>query len=194
MLVQEMSMSNIACAALCLLAAADMTGAASAPDDSCELNQAALGAISEMQATADPDIIRSLHNVACLLEADPSTDWTKVNLNPLRAHLADMRQVIRHASARVETIATGIRVTVTGSSATAAAINRFVQAEASQLTKVSAWTTRIEPHPDGIVVVVTSPDPDEAAMIQALGFVGILASGPQHQTYHVAIARGELAY
>ena len=61
-----------------------------------------------------------------MLEADPATDWSKVNLDALHVHLIDMNEVALHADAAVERICDGIRVAVTGTGRTLAAIQRML--------------------------------------------------------------------
>ena len=49
-----------------------------------------------------------------MLEADPNTDWSKVNLEALRQHLIDMNEVTLKAEAVAKPVDGGIEVTVTG--------------------------------------------------------------------------------
>src|SRR5215216_7575153 len=60
---------------------------------------AAFGAISE--------IVR-------LLEADPKTDWSKVNVEALRQHLIDMDHVTMRADVVQRTVAGGMHLDITG--------------------------------------------------------------------------------
>src|SRR5579872_26278 len=74
-----------------------------APTMSTEQGQAAFAALQE--------IVR-------ILEADPHTDWSKVNLDALREHLIDMSRVTLDAHAIVHRIPGGTRITVTGAGRT----------------------------------------------------------------------------
>ena len=47
----------------------------------------------------------AIGEIVRILEADPKTDWSKVNLEALRQHLIDMNEVALHADAAVELLA-----------------------------------------------------------------------------------------
>src|SRR5437879_2863840 len=64
----------------------------------------------------------AVQEIVRILEADPSTDWSKVNLDALRGHLIDMEEVTLHVDAVVEHIPGGIQVAVTGKGRTLEAI------------------------------------------------------------------------
>ena len=133
----------------------------------------------------------ALQQIVRILEADPHTDWSKVNLDALRAHLIDMDRVTLDAHARVRHIPGGNRIDVTGSGRTLVAIQRLLPEEAMHLNGMHGWrlvATRIR---DGVILTVTTSDPKQVAMIRGLGFAGILASGDFHPRHHLEIARGE---
>ena len=133
----------------------------------------------------------ALQQIVQILEADPHTDWSKVNLDALRAHLIDMDRVTLDAHAVVRHIPGGNRITVTGTGRTLVAIQRLLPEEAMHLNGMRGWrlaATRIR---DGVILTVTTRDPKQVAMIRGLGFAGILASGDFHPRHHLEIARGE---
>lgn len=138
--------------------------------------QSAFGAVQE--------IIR-------ILEADPKTDWSKVNLDGLRQHLIDMDEVTLRADATVQKIDGGIQVAVTGQGRTLDAIRRMVPADAQHLNGQNGWTVRTTDLPDGVTLAGTSTDPKQTAIIRGLGFIGVLASGSYHQEHHLMMARGK---
>ena len=45
------------------------------------------------------DAFGALQEIVSILEADPHTDWSKVNLEALREHLIDMNEVTLRADA-----------------------------------------------------------------------------------------------
>ncbi len=141
-----------------------------------EPGQSAFGAVQE--------IVR-------ILEADPKTDWSKVNLDSLRQHLIDMDEVTLRADAAVQRIDGGIQVAVTGQGRTLDAIRRMVPADARHLDGQNGWTVRTTDLPDGVTLIATSTDPKQTAIIRGLGFIGVLASGSYHQQHHLMMARGE---
>ncbi len=137
------------------------------------------------------DAFGAVQEIVRLLEADPSTDWTKVNLAALREHLIDMNEVTLKAAASERPIEGGLEVAVTGSGRTLEAIQRMVPAHAQELNGLHGWTAKSAPLRDGILLTVTSADAKEVPHIRGLGFIGLLASGAHHQPHHLAMAKGE---
>ena len=131
-----------------------------------------------------------------MLEVDPNTDWSKVNLEALRQHLIDMNEVTLKAEAVAKPVEGGIEVTVTGSGRTVEAIKRMIPAHAHEIeqTHLNGWSAKTEPLPDGAVLTVTSSDPQQVQRIRGLGFIGIMASGSHHQVHHLAMAKGEFVH
>jgi len=145
------------------------------------LGQSAFGAIQE---------------IVHLLEADPNTDWSKVNLEALRQHLIDMDEVTLSADVTTKPIDSGIETTVTGKGRTVEAIQRMVPAHAQEIerTHLNGWSAKTEQLPNGVVLTVTSGDPKQVQHLRGLGFIGFMASGSHHQAHHLAIARGQLVH
>ena len=139
--------------------------------------QAAFGAVQE---------------IVGMLEADPATDWSKVNLDALRVHLIDMDEVALHADAAVERIDGGIRVAVTGTGRTLAAIQRMLPEHAREMNGRNGWVVQAESRPDGMTLTVTSADEKQVAIIRGLGFIGVMAIGGHHQMHHLMMAKGRM--
>jgi hypothetical protein len=142
------------------------------------------------------DAFGAIQEIVRMLDADPKTDWSKVNLEALRQHLIDMDEVTLKADAATNQIDGGIEVTVTGMGRTVEAIQRMVPAHANEVdqTHLNGWSAETDPLPNGVLLTVTSSDPQEVAHIRGLGFIGILASGSHHQPHHLAMAKGEFAH
>ncbi|HUZ71581.1 MAG TPA: hypothetical protein VMU87_01235 [Stellaceae bacterium] len=142
------------------------------------------------------DAFGAIQEIVRILEADPSTDWSKVNLEALRQHLIDMNDVTLKADAEAKPVAGGLQVAVTGTGRTVAAIRRMVPAQAHEIeeTHLNGWSARTEPLENGVQLTVTSRDPKEVSHIRGLGFIGIMVSGSHHQPHHLAIARGEMVH
>jgi hypothetical protein len=119
-----------------------------------------------------------------------------VNLEALRQHLIDMNEVTLKADAVTKSIDGGIEMTVTGTGRTIEAIQRMVPAHAHEIEQshLNDWSAKTEPLPNGVVLTVTSPDPQQVQHIRGLGFIGIMASGPHHQAHHLAMAKGEFVH
>jgi hypothetical protein len=138
------------------------------------------------------DAFGAIREVIAILEADPATDWAKVDIEALRMHLVDMNEVTLNAVADGREIPGGLRIEVTGDGRTRDAIRRMVPAHARALDGSGGWVLLAEPHPRGIVLTVTSADEAEATRIRALGFIGIMAEGAHHGPHHLAMAKGDL--
>jgi hypothetical protein len=138
------------------------------------------------------DAFGAIQEIVRLLEADPKTDWSKVDLEALRQHLIDMNEVTLDAAAAAKAAPGGIRVAVTGSGRTIAAVKRMVPDQAAMIEAVhpNGWSARTEPLPNGMILIVTAKDPKQIEIIRGLGFIGVLASGDYHRMHHLAMAKG----
>lgn len=119
----------------------------------------------------------AIQEIVLLLESDPATDWSRVNLTALRDHLVDMDLVTLHSQVETVDVPDGIRVTATGGPDIAAALARMVPAHTQVINALNGWNVTWSALPDGIQLTATSQDPHEAQHIQALGFFGLLATG-----------------
>src|SRR5262245_10657771 len=72
------------------------------------------------------DAYGAIAEIVRLLEADPATDWSRVNLEALRAHLIDMNEVTLDAAVRATPVEGGLQMDVTGDAAVAASIRRML--------------------------------------------------------------------
>jgi hypothetical protein len=142
------------------------------------------------------DAFGAIQEIVRILEADPKTDWSKVNLEALRQHLIDMNEVTLNADAVTKPIEGGIEATITGTGRTVEAIQRMVSAQAHQVdqTHLNGWSAKTEPLPNGVLLTVTSGDPQQVQHIRGLGFIGFMASGSHHQAHHLAMAKGEFVH
>jgi hypothetical protein len=148
------------------------------------------GAMAGGPTMPGQDAFGAVQEVVKMLEADPTTDWSKVNITALREHLIDMNEVTLHAVATERALDSGIEIAVTGEGRTLEAIKRMVPAHASELIKIG-WNAKTEDLPNGVKLIVTSSDPKEAVKLKALGFMGIMVQGAHHQPHHLMIAKGE---
>jgi hypothetical protein len=150
------------------------------------------GPIASLPTRPGQDLFGAVQEIVGILDADPATDWSKVNFDALRVHLIDMNEVALHADAAVEHIDGGIRVAVTGTGRTLAAIQRMLPEHAHEMNGQNGWVVKAEQRPDGITLTVTSADPKQTAIIRGLGFIGVMASGGHHQMHHLMMAKGEM--
>jgi hypothetical protein len=137
------------------------------------------------------DAFGAVQEIVQILEADPKTDWSKIDLETLRQHLIDMNEVTLKADAVATPIDGGLEIAVTGSARTLVAIQRMVPAHAQEINGLHGWATKTAPRSNGVLLTVTATDSKEVQHIRGLGFIGILVSGMHHQPHHLAMARGE---
>lgn len=148
-------------------------------------------AVTAQPAEAGQGAFAAIAEIVAMLEADPETDWSTVNVSALRDHLVDMNALTLEATVSAETLADGLVMTVTGEGRTREAIQRMVPAHAGELDKMVDWSASAETVAEGAKLTVTSPDPAVQAKIRGLGFFGLMASGSHHQPHHLAMARGQ---
>jgi len=137
------------------------------------------------------DAFGAIQEIVRILDADPKTDWSKVDLEALRQHLIDMNEVTLKAEAASKQIDGGLEIAVTGSGRTLVAIQRMIPAWVQMANGHEGWTARVAELPDGELLTVTATDSKEVQHIRGLGFIGLLASGSWHQPHHLAMAKGE---
>lgn len=143
------------------------------------------------------DAFGAIQEIVRILEADPNTDWSKVDLERLRQHLIDMHDVTLRSSVKPERVPGGLAMDVTGVGRTAAAIRRMVGPHAAELNAMPEWSARTEELPDGLRLIVTARRADDVrtvARIRGLGFIGLLVQGSHHRPHHLAMARGEAGF
>lgn len=163
-------------------------------------HQAIIGMHGQMPATGGApvmpgqDAFGAIQEVVKILEADPKTDWSKVNLEALRQHLIDMNEVTLRADVVSRPVDGGLEMTITGEGRTLSAIQRMVPAHTHELNQMNGWSAKTDPVANGVRLTVTSSDPRQVAHIRGLGFIGLLVSGSHHQVHHLAIARGGLSH
>ena len=148
------------------------------------------------EASATPtmpgqDAFGAIQEVVRSLDADPTTDWSKVDLEAFRQHLIDMNEVVLKADAAAKPIDGGLEVAITGSGRTLVAIQRMIPAHAQTLNGLNGWTAKTATLPNGELLTVTAADRKEAEHIRGLGFIGLLVSGSHHKPHHLAMAKGE---
>ena len=139
---------------------------------------------------AGQDAFGAIQEIVQMLQADPATDWSKVNIGALREHLIDMNEVTLNAAAAERMLDNGIEITVTGQGRTREAIKRMVPAHVQELTKIG-WNAKSEGLPDGVKLTILASESVPVTKLKALGFMGIMVQGAHHQPHHLMIAKGE---
>ncbi len=148
------------------------------------------GAAGRVPAEAGQSAFAAIQEIIQILEADPKTDWSKVDIEALRRHLIDMNNVTLNADARGEPVEGGMRFIVTGAGAVKDSIRRMVSAHAATMNGVDGWRFIASETDDGADLTVLVPAKD-ANKLRGLGFIGVMTRGMHHQMHHLMIARGE---
>lgn len=151
------------------------------------------GAVASSSLPVEPgqDAFGTIQEIVTLLEADPQTDWSKVDIEALRQHLIDMNEVTLHATVETKPVSNGITLFVRGDGRTLQAIKRMVSAQAKELGNIADWKAVAEDRADGIALTVTGASPLQVTKLKALGLLGLMVQGGHHQMHHLLIAKGE---
>jgi hypothetical protein len=135
----------------------------------------------------------AIAEIVRVLEKDPATDWSKVNLEALRQHLIDMHDVTIRAVVSQENVPGGARFTVEGEGRTRDAVRRMSRAHAGMLSQTGEARMTVEETPAGVRLTILAADAGDAravARLRGLGFIGMLTLGEHHGPHHLAMARG----
>jgi len=136
----------------------------------------------------------AIAEIVALLEADPDTDWSKVDIAVLRDHLVDMDNLMLATTATSVVEGDTVRFHVEGKGNALRAIHAMVPAHAAELNESGPWFVDAETTPEGATLTVTSRTPGDLAKAKALGFFGVMAKGSHHQPHHLAMARGLMGH
>src|SRR5690349_14873456 len=148
------------------------------------------GANSAVPTQPGQGAFAAIQEIVQILEADPHTDWSKVDIEGLRQHLIDMNNVTLAATVKNEPIDGGMRFVVTGKGAVADSIRRMTAAHSATMDGMGNWHFRAEEIDGGATLDVRVP-PEDLSKLKALGFIGVMTRGMHHQEHHLMIARGE---
>jgi hypothetical protein len=135
----------------------------------------------------------TIQEIVRMLEGDPTTDWSKVNISALREHLIDMDEVTMRAIATERPLDNGVEIAVTGTGRTLDGIKRMVPAHVHELSQLG-WNAKTEDLPNGVKLIVTSTDTKQVTKLRALGFMGIMVQGAHHQQHHLMMAKSEFSH
>jgi len=132
----------------------------------------------------------TIQEIVAILEADPKTDWSKVNIEALRQHLIDMDNVTIKSEVKATDVAGGVRFSVTGSEAVKPSIHRMIFAHAMTMNGFGGWNFEAQENVNGADLIVKVPSAD-LVKLHALGFIGVMTRGMHHQMHHLALAKGD---
>lgn len=163
------------------------------PADSAPTLHCAAHATEEHVALVQPGqaIFGALQEVLERLEADPATDWTRVDLDALREHLVQMDLLFREAEVSRQPLQDGMRFEVRGSDDVLRAAEAIGAMHAEMLrASAPSWEMRVAKRQDAVELEVRSSELAQQVRIRALGFAGLLTLGTHHADHHWAMATG----
>lgn len=144
----------------------------------------------QMPSQSGQSAFAAIQEIVGILEADPTTDWNKVNIEGLRQHLIDMDNVTLRAQVKSEPTPDGMKFIVSGEGPVKEAVQRMIMAHAATMNGVGDWVFTGTETESGAILTVAAPAAD-TERLAGLGFIGVMAEGMHHQTHHLMIARGD---
>ena len=102
---------------------------------------------------AGQDAYEAIAAIIAQLEADSTTDWSKVNVEALRRHLVVMNDVTLGARSVQASIGGGARMDVTGDGRVAASIRAMLHAHAPELDRMGLYRATVLDIPRGALPV-----------------------------------------
>jgi len=178
-------------AAVLIYASATLAGSVSAAEHEHQHHDAAPSA-TPLTAPGN-DAFAAIQEVVQKLLAEPKTDWTRVNIEALRQHLVDMHNFTLNVEVSAQKPIDGgveftVKATIPGA---AASLERLFSAHPAILKQESGWDMTATKNKDGgYTARVTGANPDDAAKIRGLGYIGLVAFGQHHQAHHWQMATG----
>ena len=142
---------------------------------------------------AGNDAFGSIQEVIKKLNDDPNTDWSKVNIEALRAHLSDMQDMTLNIKIiSQKNIPNGVEVTIKATTPRAyGALKRVFKAHPKQLKKETGWDMKVEEKDKNFTMRILTSKKNEIDKIRGLGYIGIMAYGAHHQPHHWMMANSK---
>jgi hypothetical protein len=132
----------------------------------------------------------AIQEIVAMLDANPATDWAKVDIEALRQHLIDMNNVTLGAVVEAAEMKGSVRFSVSGDGPVRESVRRMVMAHAVTMNGVDGWKFTAESSDNGAVLTVSPPDQASMVKLRALGFIGVMTRGMHHQQHHWILATG----
>jgi hypothetical protein len=185
-------MKKYVVAALLAASALPSAGLAQHDHEMAGMDHRAMATKGPLPAESGQAAFAAISEVVAMLEADPTTDWSKVNVDALHDHLVDMDNVTLRARVTNVPVAGGMRFEVAGEREVRDSIRRMVESHAGMADGADGQHVMVADTPEGAAMTVTSDTPAGTARIRALGFYGALTGGVHHQLHHLMMAKGEM--
>ena len=138
------------------------------------------------------DPFATLQEVVTALEANPGTNWEKVNIEALRLHLVEMQDMTINVDVKHQYIDNGFQAVVTPTTNRAVkSLTRVLSGHPAQMKAETGWDMQVSNNDDIFTLTVVSKKAHEVAKIRGLGYIGVMSYGNHHQPHHWAMASGE---
>ena len=116
-------------------------------------------------AEAGQSAFATIQEIVGILETDPATDWSKVDVDAPASALVDMNAVTLEARVANASVDGGMRFEVTGDGPVQDSIRRMVVAHAATMSGVDGWTFETAPIAGGASLTVRRTPPSSRARI-----------------------------
>lgn len=137
------------------------------------------------------DPFATVQEIIAQLEANPNTNWEKVNIEALRLHLVQMQDMIMNVKVSQQSIKNGFQAVVVPTTDRALkSMISVLSAHPAQLRAETGWDMQVSRDNKVFTLTVTVNNPKKVSKIRGLGYVGIMAYGRHHPAHHWAIASG----
>ncbi len=133
----------------------------------------------------------AIAEIVALLENDPQTDWSTIDINGLRNHLVDMNQLTLSALVTTQELdEQTIQFHVAGPARTLQAVQRMVPKHAHMVSNSTTWDIEVTSETAGVTLKITTHTAADYTKLKALGFFGFMTIGAHHQLHHLQMAKG----
>lgn len=148
-------------------------------------------ASTELPSETGQSAFAAIAEVVTLLENDPHTDWSTIDIDALRDHLVNMNQLTLSASVTTQELdQQTIQFQVSGQARTLQAIQAMIPTHAQMVSTLNDWGIVVINKPDGVTLEVSPRSTEDYIKLKALGFFGFITIGAHHQFHHLQIAKG----
>ncbi|MEO1891115.1 MAG: hypothetical protein ABGX45_05455, partial [Candidatus Thioglobus sp.] len=138
------------------------------------------------------DPFATIQEVITALEANPDTNWEKVNIEALRLHLVEMQDMTLNIDVTQTHIDNGFKAVVAPTSSRAVkSLTRVLSAHPAQMKAETGWDMQVQNNNGVFTLTVTTDNVKDVAKIRGLGYIGVMAYGNHHQPHHWAMASGD---
>ncbi|RTZ62716.1 MAG: hypothetical protein DSZ29_07705 [Aquificaceae bacterium] len=141
---------------------------------------------------AGNDVFGTIQEAIKQLDANPNTNWAKVDLEALRQHLIDMKNfTVDVAILSQKNTPKGTNIVIKATTdAAKKSLARAMAAHPAMLKAETGWTMKAKAEEDKFILDISTEKPAEVARLRALGYIGVMALGNHHQIHHWMMASG----